>query len=597
MAHLLGAESLRLAFPTKQIFESVTVGVADGDRIGIVGRNGDGKSTLLRLLSGRQTPDSGKVTMQRGLDVGYLDQADVLDEALTVGRTIVGEAAEHEWAGNARIRDIIDGLANDISWDAPVGSLSGGQRRRVALAQVLANDHDIVMLDEPTNHLDVEAISWLAEHVKKRWAGNSGGFLVVTHDRWFLDEVCTVTWEVHDGLVDPFEGGYAAYVLQRVERDRQAAVTEQKRQNLMRKELAWLRRGPPARTSKPKFRIDAANALIANEPPVRETVQLQQMAMQRLGKDVVELQDVSVSYGDNTVLHDVNWNIAPGERAGILGVNGAGKSTLLRVVTGDQPPTSGRVKRGKTIKVVTLTQQAMEGEGESHELVRDLLARKRRSFVVGGKEVTSSQLLEQLGFTSNQLSAPVRELSGGQKRRLQLLLILLEEPNVLIMDEPSNDLDTDMLAAMEDLLDSWPGTLLVVSHDRYLMERITDVQYAIIDGRFRHLPGGVDEYIALQNGRSGGGSAARTASSTKAPKDPNAALSNAERQAAVKEFSSVERKLNKIPSQIAQLEARIAEHDQADYEGLTVMAEQLIALKQKSSDLEHRWLELSELLD
>jgi ABC transport system ATP-binding/permease protein len=595
VAHLLGAESLRLVFPTKTIFESVTLGVADGDRIGIVGRNGDGKSTLLRLLSGRQTPDGGKVTMQRGLDIGYLDQADVLDESMTIGKAVVGDTAEHEWAGNSRVRDIIDGLVNDMAWDATVKSLSGGQRRRVALAAVLAKDHDIVMLDEPTNHLDVEAITWLAEHMKKRWTRNEGGFMVVTHDRWFLDEVCTTTWEVHDGVVDPFEGGYAAYILQRVERDRMAAVTERKRQNLMRKELAWLRRGPPARTSKPKFRIDAANALIADEPPVREAVQLQQMAVQRLGKDVVDLQDICVAYDDNVVLRNVNWNIAPGERAGILGVNGAGKSTLLRVITGEQAPTSGKMKRGKNIKIETLTQQAMEGH--SRELVRELLDRKRRSFTVGGKEVSSSQLLEQLGFTSPQLKAPINELSGGQKRRLQLLLILLDEPNVLIMDEPSNDLDTDMLAAMEDLLDGWPGTLIVVSHDRYLMERVTDVQYAIVDGHFRHLPGGIDEYVALQRRRGGSGeSAARHASTTKGPR-VSTGMSNADRQAAMKEFTSTERKLEKIPSQLLALEERIQQHDQSDYDGLTVMAEQVLALKQKAAELENRWLELSELLE
>lgn len=597
MAHLLGAESLSLEFPSKVIFKDLTVGVADGDRIGIVGRNGDGKSTLMRLLAGRIQADEGKVTAQRGLDIGYLDQADVLDENLTVGQIVVGDAVEHEWAGSARIRDIIDGLITDFSWDAPVKGLSGGQRRRVALAQILARDHDVVMLDEPTNHLDVEAVVWLAEHVKQRWSRSTGGFLVVTHDRWFLDEVCTTTWEVHDGTIDPFEGGYAAYVLQRVERDRQAAVGEQKRQNLMRKELAWLRRGPPARTSKPKFRIEAANELIAQEPPVRETVKLQQMAMQRLGKDVVDVQDVSVSYGDKQVLKSINWNIAPGERAGILGVNGAGKSTLLKIISGDLQPTEGRVKRGKTIKVVTLTQQAMEGDGDDNERVRELLARRRRSFVVAGKELTSAQMLEQLGFTSSQLNARVGELSGGQKRRLQLLLILLDEPNVLIMDEPSNDMDTDMLAAIEDLLDSWPGTLLVVSHDRYLMERVTDVQYAVMDGSLRHLPGGVDEYVNIQRNRAPAGGAAVAASSSKGAKSQSASLSNAERQAAVKELASVERKFQKIPAQIDQLEARIASHDQGDYEGLTVMAEQVIALKQKATELEHRWLELSEQLD
>ena len=438
MAHLLGGESLHLEFPTRTIFEGITVGLNEGDRIGIVGRNGDGKSTLMKILAGRLEPDSGRVTVRGGTRIGYLEQSDVLDDDHTVGYAIVGNTPEYEWASQSRIRDVISGLVSDLPWDAPVSSLSGGQRRRVALASLLAQEWDVLMLDEPTNHLDVEAITWLANHLKSRWSKNSGGLMVVTHDRWFLDEICTDTWEVHDRIVEPFEGGYAAYILQRVERDRQAAAAEAKRQNLMRKELAWLRRGAPARTSKPKFRIDAANALIADVPPVRDTVELKKMAVSRLGKDVVDLENVSVVYDDPSlpggkrpVLKKVTWRIAPGERTGILGVNGAGKSTLLSLVTGDLKPTEGRVKHGKTVKIATLTQQLDELNEVANDRVSDVVGRKKRSYIADGKELSPSQMLERLGFTSAQLSTPVKDLSGGQKRRLQLMLILLDEPIVL----------------------------------------------------------------------------------------------------------------------------------------------------------------------
>ena len=423
----------------------MSLGLADGDRIGVVGRNGDGKSTLLRVLARRIEPDDGRVTWRRDLRVGLLDQADRLDPELIVSTAVVADRAEHEWAGDPRVRDILTGLLSDVPWDGRIGELSGGQRRRVALAQVLVGEHDVVFLDEPTNHLDLEGVMWLAEHVKSRWPAGTGGLAVVTHDRWFLDEVCTHTWEVHDGVVEPFEGGYAAYVLQRVERDRQAAAAESRRQNLMRKELAWLRRGAPARTSKPKFRIDAANALIEREPPVRDPTELVQLATARLGKDVVDLLDVSVSFGENEVLRDVEWRIAPGERAGILGVNGAGKSTLLGLVTGTVKPTSGRVKRGKTVQVGTLSQTLAELEPFADDRVSDVVAKQRTSFVAAGQELSPGQLLERLGFSHGQLATPVRDLSGGQKRRLQLLVVLLAEPNVLILDEPTNDLDTDML--------------------------------------------------------------------------------------------------------------------------------------------------------
>jgi ATPase subunit of ABC transporter with duplicated ATPase domains len=597
MAHLLGAESLHLEYPTRVIFDRVTIGLDEGDRIGIVGRNGDGKSTLLRMLAGRLEPDSGRVTRRGGITLAMLDQADDLDDDLTVHQTIIGDLDEHVWAGDPKVRDVIAGLASDIPWESKISDLSGGQRRRVALAALLIGDHDVIFLDEPTNHLDVEGIAWLAQHLKQRWSANSGGLVVVTHDRWFLDEICTATWEVHDRLIEPFEGGYAAYILQRVERDRMAAASESKRQNLMRKELAWLRRGAPARTAKPKFRIDAANALIENEPPARDSVSLASMAMQRLGKDVVDLENVSVSYDDKPVLRDVTWRIAPGERTGILGVNGAGKSTLLSLVAGSLLPTKGRVKRGKTIKVATLTQQLFELEEIWNDRVSEVLGRQKSSYVAGGKEMTPGQLLERVGFSSAQLSTPVKDLSGGQKRRLQLLLILLSEPNVLILDEPTNDLDTDMLAAIEDLLDSFPGTLLVVSHDRYLVERVTDQQYAVMDGGLRHLPRGVDQYLELrakqqrdaEKGVKTDAAAQQTASGK--PKLAGAELRNAE-----KEFAAGGRKIEKLNGQIAALHVKMAEHDQSDYAGLGELSTELSTLQASLSAVETRWLELSELL-
>jgi ATP-binding cassette subfamily F protein uup len=601
VANLLSAEALHVEYPHGVVFGAVSLGIDEGARIGIVGRNGDGKSTLLRLLSGRQEPDGGNVTTRRGLDIGMLDQADTLPDGITIAETIVGDTPEHEWAGNPRTRDVISGLVADLPWNESIDDLSGGQRRRVALAALLVGDHDVVFLDEPTNHLDMEGITWLAAHIKSRWQANAGGFVVVTHDRWFLDEVCTTTWEVHDGVVEPFDGGYAAYILQRVERDRISAVKEAKRQNLMKKELAWLRRGPPARTSKPKFRIDAANELIADEPPVRDTVALHQFASSRLGNDVVDLLDVGVSYGDKQVLRDVEWRIAPGERAGILGINGAGKSTLLNLVTGALQPTTGRVKRGKTVQIATLSQQSAELDAMRDKRVRDILADKRTTYRAAGKEFTTSQLLERLGFTNAHLKAYVKELSGGQKRRLHLLLTLLDEPNVLVLDEPSNDLDTDMLAAMEDLLDSWPGTLLVVSHDRYFMERVTDVQYAVSGGLFRHLPGGIDQYLQLQTGAGASSTTPAKAGSSgpkaKAARPASAASANIDRYALQKEMASVERKLAKLPGQIQQAEAKIEAHDQTDYQGLGELAGTLNALKAKQADLEHRWLELSELLE
>ncbi|WP_445160547.1 ABC-F family ATP-binding cassette domain-containing protein [Mycobacterium sp. Dal123C01] len=588
MAHLIGAEAVHLEYPTQVVFDSISLGVNDGARTGIVGRNGDGKSSLLRLLTGQLRPDSGRVTQRSGLRVSALSQADTLDPERTVGWTLVGDQADHQWAGDPRIRDVVGGLVSDIDWDATVSTLSGGQRRRVQLAELLIGEWDVIALDEPTNHLDIEGITWLAGHLQQRWARNTGGLLVVTHDRWFLDEVATTTWEVHDGIVEPFDGGYAAYVLQRVERDRQAAASEAKRQNLMRKELAWLRRGPPARTSKPKFRIDAANQLIADVPPLRNAVELAKLATARLGKDVIDLLDVSVSFDGRPVLRDVEWRIGPGERSGIVGANGAGKSTLLGLIAGTVTPDTGRVKRGKTVQLAVLDQQGDRLADVADDRIADVLGRLPGGYEVEGREVTPAQLLERLGFT--ELSARVGELSGGQRRRLQLMLTLLSEPNVLLLDEPTNDVDTDMLTATEDLLDSWPGTLIVVSHDRYLLERITDQQYAILDGRLRHLPGGVDEYLRLAAHSAGAPEAARAT-----PKPE--AMSGAQRRAAEKELTSVDRQLARLADRIAAKHVELANHDQSDHVAITRLTAELRALEDEVGALESRWLELSEAVE
>lgn len=602
MAHLLGAEALHLEFPTRVIFDSLTLGLNDGDRIGVVGRNGDGKSSLLRLLAAKQPPDAGRVTWRGGIRLGLLDQSDDLSDSLTVRLAVFGDVADHTWATDARARDVVRGLLGGLSLDATIGSLSGGQRRRVSLAKLLIGDWDVILLDEPTNHLDIEGVAWLANHLKQRWTQNTGAVVAVTHDRWFLDEVSTTTWEVHDGVVEPFEGGYAAYILQRVERDQMAAASEARRQNLLRKELAWLRRGAPARTSKPKFRIEAANELIAGEPPVRDKVELEKLAMQRLGKDVVDLENVIVDFDSEKVLDGITWRIAPGERTGILGVNGAGKSTLLGLVAGRIAPTEGRVKRGKTVKIAELTQELAELEPIWNDRVSDVIARQKRSYLVGGKDFTPGQLLERIGFKSAQLSTRVKELSGGQKRRLQLLLILLEEPNLLILDEPTNDLDTDMLAAIEDLLDSFPGTLIVVSHDRYLVERVTDQQYAVLDGKLRHLPRGVDEYLALRRKQERSAIPERTGQFGEQPKPTEATktvtgskLQGSQLRAVEKELASIVRKLEKLSANIQAAHEIMAEHGSSDFEALTKLNKQLQDLEREKEELETRWLELAEL--
>src|SRR3954468_3461294 len=507
MAHLLNAEGVTVAFAARTLLDGVSLGLDDGDRVGVVGRNGDGKSTLLRVLARGQLPDAGRVTHSGGVTVGMLAQTDEIDPALDVRTAVVGTVPDHVWAADAAVRDVVGGLLGGLDaggvggLGARLGALSGGQRRRVALAALLTRRDDVVLLDEPTNHLDVEGVDWLARHLRSRWPAGRGALVVVTHDRWFLDEVCARTWEVHDGVVDAFDGGYAAYVLARAERARVASVTQERRNNLLRKELAWLQRGAPARTSKPRFRLDAAAALVAAEPPPRDRMALERMATARLGKDVIDLEGVSLRLGDQELLRDVTWRLAPGERIGIVGVNGSGKTSLLRLLLGSLAPTAGRVKRGKTVRTAMLTQEVRELDAPDLAglRVQEAVEQVKGSVRIGDRDVTAGQLLENLGFARERVWTRVRELSGGERRRLQLLRLLMGEPNVLALDEPTNDLDTDTLAAVEDALDGWPGTLLVVSHDRYLLERICDRQVALLgDGRIRDLPGGVEEYLALR---------------------------------------------------------------------------------------------------
>ena len=605
MAFMLGCEKVRVDFPTKTVFESVSLGVDEGDRIGIVGRNGDGKSTLLSVMAGMLEPDEGRVLRNGAVRVGVLGQFDKLSDDDTVERAVVGDIPEYEWAGDARIRDIIAGLASDIPWDAKVGTLSGGQRRRVDLVRLLIGDWDILALDEPTNHLDVRAITWLANHLKNRWRAGQGALLVVTHDRWFLDEVCTRMWEVHDRVVDPFEGGFSAYILQRVERDRLAALAEEKRQNALRRELAWLARGPKARGTKPKFRVDAAHELIADVPPLRNELELKRMAMARLGKQVVELKNVTVRFDGKPapVLDGVDWIIGPGDRYGIVGANGVGKTTLLKVIQGVQAPTSGFVKIGKTVKFAVLSQHLDNLTRFGDDRVRQVISNYTRRMMLDGKEMTPAQLLEKLGFSRADLNEPVCDLSGGQKRRLALMLILLDEPNVLILDEPGNDMDTDMLAAIEELLDAWPGTLLLVTHDRFLMERVTDHQFALVDGHIRHLPRGVDEYLEMSarapkpvvHAKAPQSSAANEGAKDAAAGD-GPQLSGGEIRELKKRMRSCENKTNTLRGKIEQAQADMAAADPSDFEALGKFQQQIDDFQAQIDELDEQWLEAAEAL-
>ncbi|GEL94992.1 ABC-F family ATP-binding cassette domain-containing protein [Cellulomonas composti] len=607
MAHLLGADRVTLTLGTRVLLDGVSLGLDDGQRIGVVGPNGAGKSTLLRVLAGVQDPDEGRVTRAGGVRLAMLDQRDEVASG-TVLDAVHGDADAHEWASDARIRAVHAGLLPDVDLGADLASLSGGQRRRVALAALLVRDDEVLVLDEPTNHLDVEGVAWLAEHLAQRFGGRGpGALVVVTHDRWFLDAVCTRTWEVHDGAVDQYDGGYAAYVLARAERARTASTTEEKRQNLLRKELAWLRRGAPARTSKPKFRLDAAAALIADEPPPRDRMELSRMATARLGKDVLDVEDVTVRFGTRTLLDGVTFRLGPGDRIGVVGVNGAGKTTLLRLLSGRLTPDAGRVKRGKTVQVAELRQDVEDLDELADLRVVEVVEREKRSVVVGGKELTAAQLVERLGFARERARTPVRDLSGGERRRLQLLRLLVGEPNVLLLDEPTNDLDTDTLAALEDLLDGWPGTLVVVSHDRYLLERVCDRQVALLgDGALRDLPGGVEQYLDLRRASSGafvvGGAPVpdETASPGAGPAAPSTsavpAASAADVRAARKEVARIERRLSRIAEQEARLHEQLAAQA-TDHTAVLRLDADLRALADERASLEESWLEAAELAE
>ena len=591
MPNLLNLERVSKAYGVRPLLTDVSLGISVGERIGVVGRNGDGKTTLLRVLTGLEEPDGGRVSQQRGLLIGYLQQGDELDDTHTVREAVLGGLADHEWAADSRTREVVEVLLAGVSLDRAVVGLSGGERRRCSLAALLLGDHDLIVLDEPTNHLDVEAVAWLAQHV----AGRASALVVVTHDRWFLDAVCERTWEVHDGQVDAYEGGYAAFVLAKAERSRQAAASEGRRLQLVRKELAWLRRGPPARTSKPKFRIDAANALIDDVPPPRDRLELQKFATQRLGKDVLDVEDVDLKRGERTLLSQATWRLGPGDRVGIVGVNGAGKTSVLSLLSGDLAPTAGKVKHGRTIALQHLTQHLddVDPMGRVLETVESI----RRVTKTANGEITASSMLERFGFTGDKLTARLGDLSGGERRRFQLLKLLLTEPNVLLLDEPTNDLDIETLNVLEDFLDGWPGTLVVVSHDRYFLERVVDSVWALLgDGQISMLPRGVDEYLErraqdLRLAAAGPAPAATgTAASTKAKPG------SAEERAVRKTLARLEKQLKRLMAREAELHA-LLEQNVEDYEKLATYGAELTAVTEERESLELEWLEAAEAVD
>ena len=582
MANLINLERVTVGFGTRTLLDNVSLGVEEGDAIGVVGRNGDGKSTLLQILTEVRAPDSGRATHTSGLSVGYLRQADDFAAAATVRDVILRGAPDHVWAAEPNTRAVVEHLLAGLDLDAAVSHLSGGERRRVALAEVLLAGHDVLVLDEPTNHLDVEVIVWLAEHLAARPAR---ALVVVSHDRWFLDAVCTRTWEVHDGVVDGYDGGYAAYVLARAERARIAAGTESRRRNLMRKELAWLRRGPPARTSKPKFRIQAANDLIANEPPPRDSLSLKQFATARLGKDVFDLHRVRLAFGDKPILDGVDWSIGPGDRIGLVGVNGTGKSSVLKLLTGELSPTSGTAKRGITLQIGYLSQALAELDDDDRVLDA-VEKRKRTTELVGGREVSTSTLLEDFGFTGDKLTTKLGDLSGGERRRLQFLRLLLDEPNVLLLDEPTNDLDIDTLTVIEDYLDGWPGTLVVVTHDRYFLERVTDVTYALTGGgRCVLLPGGIEQYLA---GRAASDDAAAPVRAAERRESDSA-----KQRRTGKELARIENQLGKLDARIATLHVDMADAA-SDHVRLGALTDELRDVEARKEALEEEWLALAD---
>ncbi|MCT2593042.1 ABC-F family ATP-binding cassette domain-containing protein [Streptomyces sp. N2-109] len=628
--NLVNLEAVDKVYGTRALLDGLSLGVSEGDRIGVVGRNGDGKTTLIRILAKHEPADDGRVTHVGGLRLGLLTQHDSLDPAATVRHEVLGDLADHEWAGNAKVRDVLTGLFGGLDlpgfadgMDTVIGPLSGGERRRIALAQLLISEQDLIVLDEPTNHLDVEGIAWLAGHLRNR----RSALVCVTHDRWFLDQVCTRMWDVQGGTVHEYEGGYSDYVFARAERERIAATEESKRQNLMRKELAWLRRGAPARTSKPRFRVEAANELIADVPPPRDSAELMRFANSRLGKTVFELEDVTVQAGSKVLLRHLTWQLGPGDRVGLVGVNGAGKTSLLRALDeaarseGETQPAAGRIKVGRTVKLAYLSQEVVELNPKWRVL--EAVEQVRSRVDLGkGKEMTASQLCERFGFVKEKQWTPVGDLSGGERRRLQILRLLMDEPNVLFMDEPTNDLDIETLTQLEDVLDSWPGSLVVISHDRFFLERTTDRAFALLgDGALRMLPRGVDEYlerrarmraasvpaapVAAPGPSSGRGAAAVPAAGAAsepaagvgagpgAGSAPGAGAAAGLSRAEQKELQRIERQLARIGEKEAKLHEEIAQNatDFARVAELDGKRRELVA---ERDDLETRWLELAE---
>jgi ATP-binding cassette subfamily F protein uup len=596
--NLLNLKSVEKGYGSRSVLRDITLGVSAGERIGVVGRNGDGKSTLLRLIAGVELPDAGELTRTGDVDVALLGQRDELDERLTIRETLVGGRADHEWAGDSAFRGVLDGLMGGVAlrlfadgMDTPIAGLSGGERRRIALARLLLDAPELLLLDEPTNHLDIEGVDWLARHL----AARRGSMLVVTHDRWFLDAVCTATWELSDGAVHQYEGGYAAYVLARAERDRQETARADRRQQLLRKELAWLRRGPPARTTKPKFRIDAANALIADEPQARDRAELLRFATSRLGDKVLDAVDVSLTLGTREVLRHVTWRLGPGDRVAIVGVNGSGKTSLVKLLAGELEPTSGQVQRGATVRVAHLSQDTVEIPG--HLRVLEALEEVRGHAVLSdGQEITAAMLCDRFGFRGEKARALLRDLSGGERRRLALMRLLMGEPNVLLLDEPTNDLDIDTLTALEDLLDGWPGTLVVVSHDRYFVERVCDNVHALTpEGGIRHLPGGIDQYIEERR-------SVEEPAPTRVRQDED--VRPGERiRAARKETRRYERELKRLERAIERLAERETTLNAqmaasaTDHARLTQLQSELEQIVAERGTLETSWLETSESLE
>ncbi|MDX3096782.1 ABC-F family ATP-binding cassette domain-containing protein [Streptomyces sp. ME01-24h] len=591
--NLVNVESVSKVYGTRTLLDGISLGVSEGDRIGVVGRNGDGKTTLIRMLAKLEGPDTGRVTHTSDLRLGVLTQHDSLDPQATVRHEVVGDRADHEWAGDAKIRDVLTGLFGGLDLpgfpqglDTVIAPLSGGERRRIALAKLLIAEQDLLVLDEPTNHLDVEGISWLAGHLQAR----RSALVCVTHDRWFLDQVCTRMWDVQRGDVHEYEGGYSDYVFARAERERIAATEEVKRQNLMRKELAWLRRGAPARTSKPRFRIEAANELIADVPPPRDNAELMKFATTRLGKTVFDLEDVTVQAGPKVLLKHLTWQLGPGDRVGLVGVNGAGKTSLLRalgdaaVSEGEKQPAAGRVVVGRTVRLAYLSQEVAELD-PALRVLQAVESVRGRVDLGKGREMTAGQLCEKFGFTKEKQWTPVGDLSGGERRRLQLLRLLMDEPNVLFLDEPTNDLDIETLTQLEDLLDGWPGSMVVISHDRYFLERTTDRTFALLgDATLRMLPRGIDEYLERRR------AAVEAAAPAPAPAKPKG---GGDSRAAKKELQRVERQLDKISERESKLHTAIADNA-TDFEKVAELDMELRSLAAEREELETRWLELAD---